>query len=93
MGIRADIYADRSCGQVVVVRPGLRLSLRGALALVAMVAATITVTATTPAVVTREVASLRQGDTTAVRNGDRARVIYTVDNAGASTTAKQFACT
>jgi len=52
MGIRADIHADRSCRQVAVVCPGLRLLLCGALVLVAMVAATMMVMATMAAVVT-----------------------------------------
>ena len=90
MGIRADICTDRSCGQVAVVRPGLRPSLCGALVLVATVAAMMTAMATTAAVVMQEVASLRRGDAMAVCDGDKARM-YAVDNAGTGTTAEQFA--
>ena len=74
MGIRADIRADRSRQQIAVVRPGLCPSLRGALVLVATVAAAMAAMATTAAVVTREVASLRQGDAMAVCDGDNARM-------------------
>ena len=69
-----DICADRSCGQVTVVHPGLRPSLRGTLVWVATVAVTIVVTATMAEVVMQEVASLRRGDVTAVRDGDKARM-------------------
>jgi len=91
MGIHVDIRADRSRGQVVVVRPGLCPSLRGALVLVATVVAMMTAMATTVAVVMREVTSLRRGDVMAVYDGDKARM-YAVNNASTGTTAEQFAC-
>jgi len=84
--------ADRSCRQFAVVRRGLRPSLRGALVLVAMVAATMMAMATTAAVVTREVALLRRGDAMAVCDGNNARM-YAADDAGTGTTAEQFART
>jgi len=74
MGIRVDIRADRSRQQIAVVRPGLCPLLRGALVLVATVAAAMAAMATTAAVVTREVTSLRRGDAMAVCDGDNARM-------------------
>jgi len=74
MGIRADIRTDRSRRQIAVVRPGLCPSLHGALVLVATVAAAMAAMATTAAVVTQEVASLRRGDAMVVCDGDNARM-------------------
>ena len=47
--------------------------LRGALVLVATVAAGMMAMVTTPTAATREVALLRQGDAMAMRDGDKAR--------------------
>ena len=66
MGIRAGIRAERLCGQVAVVRPGLSPSLHGALVLVATVAVTMMAMATTAAAVMQEVLLLRRGDAMAV---------------------------
>ena len=84
--------ADKSRGQFAVVHRGLRPSLRGALVLVATVAATMMAMATTAAVVTREVALLRRGDAMAVCDGDKARM-DAADDASAGTIAEQFART
>jgi len=64
------------------VRRGLRPSLRCALVLVATVAAAAT----------REVALQRRGNATAMCDGDKARMCA-ANNAGAGTTAEQFART
>ena len=68
-----------SRNQDVAVRHGLHPSLRGALMLVATVAAGVMAMATTPAAATREVALLRRGN------------VCMAKNAGAGTTVEQFA--
>ena len=83
--------------QVVIVHCGQCPSLRSAMVLVAtavrmIVAMATTVAAAATATVTQEVALPRQSDVTGICDGNKARV-YTADNAGASTAAKQFAYT
>jgi len=95
--IRMGIRACKSCEQVAVVRCGLWPSLRGALVLVATVATAMTAMRAIvimPAVAeaTREVALPRRGDAMVMCDGDKAS-IFASDNAGAGTTAEQFACT
>jgi len=74
------------------VHRGMHPSLRCALVLVATVVAAMMAMATTAKAATREVALRRRGDATALRDGDKAR-ICAADNAGAGTTAEQFART
>jgi len=83
------IRVGNSCGQVVAVHRVLRLSLRGALVLVATVATTMMVMEITAAAAaaTREVILPRWGNAMAMCDGDGTSA-YAADNVGVSATAE-----